>query len=207
MNNLALLFFIIFGTKGKDVQNIQIKTISKELFTTTQQYEISCWTIKRAENYSSHTYKCSAGKRTVGWGFTNISKVRNIHHADEIFRDIRNSLFKQVDKVYPKLTYLQKAAIVSLYYNTGNLQKIKSSSFSKALQEKDNKKAVNSFKKWCKITINKKVITIKGLQNRRSYESKLLDGSFTMKDYVALKKEITNIYLLNKTPVSNLKKT
>ena len=196
---ILLLVFISCTAQDKPKEVIEIKTISKELFTTTQSYEISCWIIKRAEGYSPKSYKCSAGKKTVGWGFCNIKSVKNMQHADEVFKEIRNKLFKQVELAYPTLTYLQKSAILSLYYNSGNLQKIKDSGFSKALLLKDNKEAIRKFKSWCKITVNKKTIVIKGLQNRRCYEAKLLNGSFTMNDYLVLKKEIANIYILNKT--------
>ena len=198
MKHLILLLLFISCTR-EETKTIEIKAIPKELFTTTQSYEISCWIIKRGEGYSSKPYLCSAGKRTVGWGMTNIKSVKNIQHADKIFKELRNKLFKQVEKEYPTLTYLQKSAILSLYYNTGSLEKIKNSGFSKALVLKDNKKAIENFKKWCKISINKKIIIIKGLQNRRTYESKLLNGTFTMNDYQVLKKEIEHIYVLNKT--------
>ena len=193
-----LLFLLSFGSVKEPLQVISIKPVQKELFTSTQQYEIFCWTIKKHEGFSQKTYRCSANKRTVGWGFTNVKSVKNIHDADLIFHKIIVNLFRQVSKQYPNLSYLQKAAIVSLYYNTGDLSKIKNSGFSKKLESRQPAQAVVKFKQWCKIRINHKTITIKGLENRRSYEAKLLDGSFTMKDYIVLKKEMVQIYKQNK---------
>jgi GH24 family phage-related lysozyme (muramidase) len=177
----------------------EIKIVSdNKKFTTTQQYEILCWVIKKSENYRANVYKCQAGKKTVGWGFTNVKSVKNIHHADEIFRDIINPLYNEVNKQYPNLTYLQKAVITSLYYNTGSLNKIKQSDFSKALLKNDLKKAIKNFKSWNKVKVRKgKFIVSNGLVKRRSYESKLLDGSFSMNDYNKLKSEITKIYKQN----------
>ena len=174
----------------------QINVVNnKELFTSTQKYQIMCWIIKKAENYRADSYRCQAGKKTIGWGFTNVSKVKNIHHADEIFRDIIEPLYEEVNRSYPKLTYLQKAVIVSLYYNSGSLTKIKRSDFAKALVKNDIKKAVKNFKQWNKVKVRRgKFIVSRGLVIRRSYEAKLLDGSFNMSDYNKLKKEVTNIY-------------
>lgn len=196
---LLLVMFISCKTENKQ-EKIKIKTVSnKEIFNSTQQYEISCWIIKKSEGYSDKSYRCSAGKLTTGWGFCHVKSVKNIHHADIIFRDLRNKLFKQVQKEYPKLSYLKQSAILSLYYNTGNLNKIKNSGFSKALEDKNIDEAVLKFKSWCKIKIKGKTIIIKGLQNRRNYESKLLSDNFTMEDYLKLKKEIEHLYVINKT--------
>jgi GH24 family phage-related lysozyme (muramidase) len=129
-----------------------------------------------------------------------VKSVKDIHHADEIFRDIINPLYNEVNKQYPNLTYLQKAVITSLYYNTGSLNKIKQSDFSKALLKNDLKKAIKNFKSWNKVKVRKgKFIVSNGLVKRRSYESKLLDGSFSMNDYKKLKSEISKIYKQNRS--------
>jgi hypothetical protein len=154
-----------------------------------------CWVIKKSENYRADSYRCQAKKRTIGWGFTQVKKVKDIHHADEIFRDLINPLYEEVNRVYPNLTYLQKAVIVSLYYNSGSLTVIKKSNFAKALVKNDLKGSIRNFKKWNKVQVKKGVFKVsKGLVNRRSYEAKLLDGSFNMADYNKLKQEVTNIY-------------
>ena len=192
---------LILCSCNKNVKADDFKIVStKETFNSTQKYQIFCWIIKKHEGYRENTYRCQAGKKTVGWGFTNISKVKNIHHADEIFKNIVNPLFDEVSKEYPNLTYLQKAVITSLYYNTGDLTKIKKSDFSKALVKNDLKKAIKKFKSWNKVKVKKGVFIISnGLVKRRSYEAKLLDGSFSLNDYNKLKKEITQIYLKNRT--------
>ena len=64
-------------------------------------------------------------------------------------------------------------------------------------------KSINSFKTWNKVKIKvrgRKVYMIsKGLTNRRTYEAKLLDGSFDMADYIKLKKEVSEIYKNNRS--------
>jgi GH24 family phage-related lysozyme (muramidase) len=177
------------------VEAIQIK----ETFTSTQKYEILCWVVKKAENYRKGKYLCQAKKETVGWGFTFVKSVRDIHHADEIFQKLISKLYNDVSVAYPDLTYFQKASIISLYYNTGDLNMIKDSNFSKHLVNKDIDKSILQFKKWCKVKVKNKYVFSKGLYARRSYESKLIDGSFNMDDYIKLRQEIQHIYTLNKT--------
>lgn len=198
MKKIIILSLLMAGCASSKQEETpeQINVVNnKELFTSTQKYQIMCWVIKKSENYRADSYRCQAGKKTIGWGFTNVSKVKDIHHADEIFRDIIEPLYEEVNKSYPRLTYLQKAVIVSLYYNSGSLTKIKKSDFAKALVKNDIKKAVKNFKQWNKVKVRKgKFIVSRGLVIRRSYEAKLLDGSFNMSDYNKLKQEVTNIY-------------
>jgi len=199
MKKIIILSLLLAGCASSKQEQIKVVN-NKELFTSTQKYQIMCWVIKKSENYRADTYRCQAGKKTVGWGFTNVSKVKDIHHADEIFRDIIEPLYQEVDKSYPQLTYLQKAVLVSLYYNSGSLTKIKKSKFAKALVNNDIKKAVKNFKSWNKVKVRRgKFIVSRGLVIRRSYEAKLLDGSFNMDDYNKLKQEVTNIYKKSKS--------
>jgi GH24 family phage-related lysozyme (muramidase) len=179
----------------------KIKVVSdNKKFTPTQQYQIMCWVIKKSENYKADFYRCEAKKKTIGWGFTHVKSVKDIHHADEIFKSIINPLFDEVNRQYPTLTYLQKAVIVSLYYNSGSLSRIKKSNFSKALVNNDLKKAISKFKSWNKVEVKKGVFVVSnGLVKRRSYEAKLLDGSFSINDYNKLKSEISKIYKQNRS--------
>jgi len=199
MKKIIILSLLLAGCASSKHEQIKVLN-NKEIFTSTQKYQIMCWVIKKSENYRADSYRCQAGKKTIGWGFTNVSKVKDIHHADEIFRDIIEPLYQEVDKSYPQLTYLQKAVLVSLYYNSGSLTKIKKSKFAKALVNNDIKKAVKNFKSWNKVKVRRgKFIVSRGLVNRRSYEAKLLDGSFNMDDYNKLKQEVTNIYKKSKS--------
>ena len=197
---LILLLFVSCSKTQETISNTNTNTElnNKELFTSTQQYEIACWTIKKHEGFRNKSYRCSANKTTIGWGFTNVKSVKNIHDADIIFQKIVSKLFNQVNKEYPKLSYLQKSAIVSLLYNTGDLDKIKNSGFSKQLSNNEIKKAIIKFKQWNKVIVKNKIIVIKGLKKRREYESKLLNNTFTMQDYYDLRKEIVTIYSQNK---------
>lgn len=202
---ILILFILVFITScsNKPIKDNLNTLEDGEIFTSTQKYQILCWVIKKHENYTKNYYKCQAGKKTKGWGFTNVKNVRNIHHADEIFKGIIEELYIKVNKDYPTLTYLQKAVIVSLYYNTGDVTAIKNSNFIKFLVDNDIEKSIDSFQKWNKVKViikgRKRYIVSNGLVNRRSYEAKLLDGSFNMTDYDNLKKEMEKIYLKSKS--------
>lgn len=168
-------------------------------FTTTQQYQILCWVVKKAENYSNNSYYCEAGVKTIGWGFTKksgITSVKDMKDADIKFRNLIQQKFNEVDKKYPKLSYLQKSIVVSLMYNCGNLSTIEKSDFFKHLLKGNMKKCIKEFKEWNKVKDKqtKKYRVSDGLVNRRNFESKLLDNSFSMQDYLSLKAEIENIY-------------
>ena len=171
--------------------------VGEDGFTSTQRYQIMSWTIKNVENYSGTSYKCSAGVKTVGWGFnssaTGVKSVDNIHEADVIFRDIIEDIYKQVDKDFPHLSYLQKASIVSLMYNVGT--DIKDSQLYNKLKNNDIKGATNELRRWVKVRKGRRMITSRGLVRRRELEAKLLNNDFSMDDYNKLKSEVTNIYL------------
>lgn len=80
-----IILLLLTSCTISEFKKEEIKIVSdNKKFTTTQQYEIMCWVVKKSENYRANVYKCQAGKKTVGWGFTNVKSVKNIHHADEI---------------------------------------------------------------------------------------------------------------------------
>lgn len=194
-----MLVCLLFSCSKKNTEEFYIKPEIAGLFSSTENYQILCWTIKAAEGYSSNSYRCQAGKRTVGWGFSNVKSIDNIQEADEIFHDLVNPLFETVTEGYPDLTYLQRAAITSLLYNSGDFKAIKNSKFSKSLRGGEIKLAVKQFKSWSKVRVSKgKFIVSKGLVNRRNYESKLLDGSFSREDFLRLKQTVSAIYVRNR---------
>jgi GH24 family phage-related lysozyme (muramidase) len=198
--SLATLSVVLFVLTCSCSNAEQVKIVKDNpAFSPTQKYQIMVWNIKKAENYRSDIYKCQAKKKTTGWGFTNVKSVKNIQHADIILRDMVEELHSIVKKEYPKQTYLQQAAIVSLIYNTGDLKGIKKSKFAKSLVKNDIDNAVAAFKAWNKVKIKKgKYIVSKGLVKRRTYEAKLLNNTFTMNDYNKLKSEISQIYKENR---------
>jgi GH24 family phage-related lysozyme (muramidase) len=168
-------------------------------FTSTQQYQILCWVVKKAENYSQNSYYCEAEVKTIGWGFTKksgITSVKDIKDADIKFRNLIQQKFNEVNKKYPNFSYLQKAVIVSLMYNCGNFRQIEKSDFFKHLTKGNLKKSIREFKEWNKIYDKKlkRYRVSNGLVNRRNFESKLLNNSFNMQDYLSLKTEVENIY-------------
>ena len=155
----------------------------------------------------THSHLRQAQKKTVGWGFnteaTGIKSVKSKAHADELFKDLISKKYNEVNRAFPNLTYMQKSVIVSLYYNTGSLIAIKKSGFMKYLLAGETKKAIKHFKAWNKVRVkdkrgNEKMVVSRGLVNRREFESKLLAGTFDMKDYESLKKDAQQAYQYEK---------
>jgi len=198
---IPILFAVMVITNGcqsinhLDEQSLATATVGPDGFTGTQRYQIMSWTIKSYENYSHDEYRCSAGKSTIGWGFTKwtgITKVRDIHHADELFRDIITGIYEDVNKEFPNLSYLQKAALVSLTYNTG--PKIRKSELYKRLKADDVKGAIRELGRWIHVRERGKMVVSRGLVRRRKFETKLLSDAFSEKDYQTLKREVQGIY-------------
>jgi len=197
---LSVAFFIIACSCSNAEKKVVTINTTKDIFTSTEKYQIVAWTVKKSEGYRSYTYRCEAGKSTIGWGVTKSPKFKTIKEADKIFHDRMNPLFNLVKKEYPQLTYMQQGVIVSLIYNTGDISGIRKSNFIKFLVKNDIDKAIDSFLKWNKIKVKKGVyIVSKGLKNRRNYEAKLLANNFTREDYNKLKSEISQIYKENKS--------
>lgn len=182
------------GMKGKTEKRKIKKIQPTELFSSTEQYQIMSWTIKKFEGYRSEPYLCAAGKRTVGWGFTDVKRVRNSKHADLIFKRQLEKRWRVVNREFKHLTYLQRAAIVSLLYNTGDIKKIKQSSFVSALNKGNVGLAANRLQRWNKIRTYEGMKELPGLTERRKFESKLLTGEFTREDYQQLKEEVSLQY-------------
>lgn len=206
MKKIVITIFsaLLLNLSSTEAQLFKKKTTN---FTSTQLYQIMCWQVKRVEKLTLNAYKCQAQKKTVGWGFnteaTGIKSVKSKAHADELFKNLITKKYNEVNKAFPALSYMQKSVIVSLYYNTGSLSAIKKSDFLKHLVAGNTKKAISYFKKWNKVQVkdkrgNVKYVVSKGLINRREFESKLLAGTFDMKDYESLKKDAQQAYQYEK---------
>ena len=191
---IVLLFTVPTNGTGEKQKPRRLQKIKVEEFTSTEKYQIMAWTIKKFEGYSGNSYVCPAGVRTTGWGFTDVKSVKNVRHADEIFKDELNQRWEIVNDRFPKMDYLQKAAVVSLLYNVGDINKIQKSSFVKALRRGNHELAVKRLQKWNKIRKGGKLIELDGLTNRRKFESKLITGNFTREDYNSLKEDVEQHY-------------
>ena len=146
--------------------------------TPAQQAEVKAIAvIAKFEGFSSNWYSCSAGVRTIGYGFTasvltdveqKLSKMDRAT-ADRILgREVRK-IQKQVRAlVKRKLTVGQEVALISFVYNLG-LPKFKSSTLLKRINDGSNNAVVSAeFNRW--VYGGGKIVT--GLKNRRKAEVK-----------------------------------
>lgn len=128
--------------------------------------------IKKYEGCYLESYKCPAGKWTIGYGHTkNVKKGMIITklQATEYLKDDLVTYEKAVNK-YVKVPINQNQfdALISFAFNCGT-GALKSSTLLKKLNNKDYEGAANEFKRWNKC--NGKVLT--GLTSRRSAEKDL----------------------------------
>ena len=146
--------------------------------TPAQQAEVKAIAaIAKFEGFSSNWYSCSAGVRTIGYGFTASvltdaeKKLTSMNRAtaDRILgREVRK-IQKQVRAlVKRKLTVGQEVALISFVYNLG-LPKFKSSTLLKRINDGSNNAVVSAeFNRW--VYGGGKIVT--GLKNRRKAEVK-----------------------------------
>ena len=132
--------------------------------------------LKGFEGFKATVYKCSAGKDTIGYGFTDSATVNKgyITKAEAnkkllaICKGIRSKVRKEIGS---NLTEKQEAAIISFVYNVG-FANFKTSSMCKLLKQKKSGAAISKeFKKWVYVTNGGKKVKVQGLINRRAKEA------------------------------------
>ncbi len=146
--------------------------------TPDQQAEVKAiGLIAKFEGFRSSWYSCSAGIRTIGYGFT--SSVLTDDEKKLVSMDRRTSdriLGREVRKIQKevralvtrKLTVDQEVALISFVYNLG-LPRFKSSTLLKRINDGSNNAVISAeFNRW--VYGGGKVIT--GLKNRRKTEVK-----------------------------------
>ena len=204
MLQFIIPIFLVFASPAREYKTkpaakmraVTHKQTTINGLTSTQQYQVMCWSVKKWEAYKKNPYYCQAGKRTVGWGFTDVKSVKDVHHADRIFKQKIEECYAQINARFPNFTYMQKSVLVSLLYNTGDMKGIETSGFVKYLERGQKAKAVKRLLMWNKVKdpVTGKHFVSRGLVNRRKFEAKLIEGTFNIEDYNALKKEVTVKY-------------
>lgn len=127
--------------------------------------------IKQFEGCSLKAYLCPANIWTIGYGHTKCVKngdVITFDKAEELLKDDIYFLLKVLDRVEVFLTDNQKVALISLIFNIGQTNFLKSTLFKK-LNKSDFLGASIEFDRW----IYSKGKVLKGLQNRRKKEKKI----------------------------------
>lgn len=135
--------------------------------------------IKESEGFSDVPYKCSAGKRTIGWGhkikegevFTKITKEQ----AETLLRTDTRWVEKTINNtISADLTQNEIDALASLIYNIGGTAFRKSTVLRK-LNEDNYMDAADAFLMWDKVTNPEtgEHEFSQGLANRREKEREL----------------------------------
>lgn len=146
--------------------------------SATDSATIAANFLKTAEGFKNHVYTCAAGKKTIGYGFTDkatvakgyISKVAAERKLFLECKGIQKKVRKELKGI--TLTDSQEAAIISFVFNVG-MHNFKSSTMCKLLKANNKSLACRELAKWVYITSNGKKVKSKGLTNRRAKEAAL----------------------------------
>ena len=130
--------------------------------------------LEEGKGFSSKSYICSAGKRTIGYGHVilpddNIIEPITEDQAEDILEKDVNVAENAINKyVKVPLTQNQFDALVCFVFNVGRTN-FKTSTLLKFINEQLWDKIPNQFMRW--VYHDKKLI--KGLENRRKIEVRL----------------------------------
>lgn len=175
MNAMKVIALLLMGGI---IMGCTDETHAAAELTPAQKAEVKAIAvIAKFEGFRSSWYSCSAGVRTIGYGFTKAVLTDAEHKlskmdrrtADRILgREVRKIQEEVRALVTRKLTVDQEVALISFVYNLG-LPKFKSSTLLKRINDGSNNAVISAeFNRW--VYGGGKVIT--GLKNRRKTEIK-----------------------------------
>lgn len=136
--------------------------------------------VKGFEGFSSTAYTCTAGKRTIGYGFTFANLVGKGHiteaAASAEVRRICTDIAVQLRKELGAGNILkphEEAAVVSLIYNIG-WTRFRTSELCRLLKAgRRGASVVVQFHRWRYVTQNGRKVVCKGLDIRRNREAQV----------------------------------
>lgn len=138
--------------------------------------------LMRLEGYKSKPYRPVKGdKLTIGYGFTDHKLIKLGYLSEPSARRILAREVKDLHKFVNKhvkvfLTNSQKAALIVFVYNIGKSAFLKST-LLRVLNKGQFHLVPSELLRWNKMKKDGKVITVKGLTNRRLKEIKLWKGA------------------------------
>lgn len=149
-------------------------------FTLAASAQTTADFIKKFEGYRASAYTCAAGKKTIGYGFTDASVVAKGRitkdEADKELTRLCNSIAAKVRSEIAKgkgkpLTAKEETAIVSFVYNVG-WHNFKRSTLLRLLKQGKRGAAIGAeLRKWKYVTANGRKTVSKGLARRRNAEA------------------------------------
>ena len=172
MKSLLFIAFVAFTAFAYGISSPSI--YSKKL--APDYFQIALDGVKSFEGFREKPYKCPAGVRTIGYGFTgNLAKVKSIskEEADLLLaKELHQYVLKVQDNVKVPLTKNQLYALASFTYNCGEgglRQLVNGKNRLNSGNYKSVERLLPKYRKG-----GGKVL--KGLEKRRQWELKLWKG-------------------------------
>ena len=132
--------------------------------------------IKRHEGFRRKAYKCPAGVWTIGYGHTGGVKSGDVITAargEELLREDLAHAERVVDMQCLPLSQNQFDALVSLVFNVGEGNFLRSTLLRKAKRNVNDPSIADEFRKWNKARVSGSLTPLAGLVRRREGELKL----------------------------------
>jgi len=155
-----------------------IKKIKRLLTKKKRKNEKLIEFLIRWEGFRKKPYRCPAGVRTIGIGFTkdffdDLGIAFPNKLTKELAKDLLDLHIKQIDDKFKKdFRYLndnERDAIISFIFNVGETNYYKSTLRRKMLEFVDGEEIEHEFLRW----VYAKGKRLRGLENRRRAEAKL----------------------------------
>ena len=132
--------------------------------------------IKDSEGLELASYKCPAGKWTIGYGHTKFVAAGmsiTMEIAEELLREDVQECEKVLNRMGVNFRQGQFDALVSFIFNFGEGKFNSSSLKKKILAGAPDEEIVAELKKWDKATVNGKKVPLGGLTKSRAAETAL----------------------------------
>lgn len=135
--------------------------------------------IKGHEGYRASVYRCQAGVKAIGYGFTDEHLIRKgrmtREEADSVLQGKCIGIRRMIRRDFKGLTANEEAALVSFVYNVG-WGRFKTSSMYRHLVRGSRGRIIgNEFRKWVYVTKGGKRVKSRGIQKRREAEATLFE--------------------------------
>ena len=170
---IVIIFMIMFIVNMINADDFRVKINQSLDVMTKQQLNIvnmASKLIERNEGFCSRVYLCPAGKKTIGYGFTDKSSISKKEMTREEAGIILATKILSIDyklkEVGIDLPYDRQSVIIDFIYNVG-WTNFKTSALYKKLQAKNYEAVPTELKKWVYCHMKGKPVILKGLVKRR----------------------------------------
>jgi len=136
--------------------------------------------VKHFEGLKLEAYRCPAGVLTIGWGHTGPDvrggqSITRLQAEQLLSEDLEKTCQQVRGLVNVPLSDDKLSALTSFTFNLG-AGALKKSTLLKKLNANRFEDVPPEFMKWCKATVNGKLVVLNGLLRRRSAEAEMFSG-------------------------------